>query len=76
MHVFAIVPLRMVAEQLVYAVAYGDPDGEPELVMAPNPLDRDASFLEPFAAALDAYLAMRDRGRAAAARLAAARRRA
>lgn len=54
---FAIVPLRLVAEQLVYAIAYGDPDGEPEVVFTPTPLDRDSRFLEPFAAALDAYLA-------------------
>ncbi|PDW05115.1 hypothetical protein [Candidatus Viridilinea mediisalina] len=53
---FAIVPIRMVAEQVVYALAYGDPEGEPEVVLTWNPLDRDASFMEPFAATLDRYL--------------------
>lgn len=53
---FGIVPIRMVAEQVVYAVAYGDPDGQPSIVLTWNPLDRDASFLEPFAVALNAYL--------------------
>ena len=53
---FAIAPIRMVAEQVVYALAYGDPDGEPEIALTWNPLERDARFLEPFAAALDRYL--------------------
>ncbi|PDV97164.1 hypothetical protein [Candidatus Chloroploca asiatica] len=53
---FAIAPIRMVAEQVVYALAYGDPDDKPEIVLTWNPLDRDAGFLEPFAAALDRYL--------------------
>jgi hypothetical protein len=53
---FGIAPIRVVAEQFVQAIAYGDLDRTPQVVVSWNPLDRDASFLEPFAFALDAYL--------------------
>src|SRR5262245_57702687 len=46
----------MVSEQLVQAIAFGDPDGEPQIVTRWNPLSRETAELEPFAAALDAYV--------------------
>ena len=54
--VFAIAPIQVVAEQRVQAVAYGDPEGEPQVITLWNPLDREVEALEPFAAALDDYL--------------------
>jgi hypothetical protein len=61
--VFAIAFIKMVSEELVQAIAYGHPLGEPELITRWNPLSRETGELEPFAQALDAYLArMRAKG--------------
>ena len=54
--VLAIAPIKMVSEEIVQAVAFGDPDGEPRIVTRWNPLSRDAGGLEVFAAALDDYV--------------------
>jgi hypothetical protein len=54
--VFGIAPIRMVAEQMVYVIAFGDLDGPMQVALTWNPLDRDARFLESFALALDHYL--------------------
>jgi hypothetical protein len=55
--VFGIAPIRVVSEQRVQAVAFGDLDSRPQLVTIWNPLSRDTGELEPFAASLHAYVA-------------------
>ncbi len=55
-HVFGFAPIKMVSEELIQAIAFGMLDADPQLVARWNPLSRDASDLEPFAAALDDYL--------------------
>lgn len=54
--VFGIAPIRVVAEQRVQAIAFGLIGQEPRVVTIWNPLSRDTGQLEPFAAALNAYL--------------------
>jgi len=54
--VFAVAPIRVVAEEVVQAVAYGTPESSPEVLTRWNPLAREADELLPFARALDAYL--------------------
>jgi hypothetical protein len=54
--VFAIAPIKMVAEEIVQAIAFGDPDAMPQVVTRWNPLSRDAGDLETFAAALNDYV--------------------
>jgi hypothetical protein len=54
--VFGFAPIRVVSEQRVQAIAYGRLGSEPEIVVAWNPLSRDAAHLEQFAAALYDYL--------------------
>lgn len=53
---FGIAIVKMVSEQLVQAIAFGDPDGKPTIVTRWNPLSRETGEMDPFAAALDAYL--------------------
>jgi hypothetical protein len=53
---FGIAIIKMVSEQLVQAIAFGDPDGDPNIVTRWNPLSRETGEMDPFAAALDAYL--------------------
>src|SRR6266540_6345963 len=60
--VFAIAPIKMVAEEIVQAIAFGDPDGPPQVVTRWNPLSRDAGDLEIFAAALNDYVEAVARG--------------
>jgi hypothetical protein len=54
--VFAVAPIQVAAERRVRAVAYGDPEGEPQVITLWDPLGRGGAALGPFAAALDAYL--------------------
>lgn len=54
--VFGIAPIRVVSEQQVQAIAYGEFGSPPHFVTRWNPLGRDAGDMEPFAADLDAYL--------------------
>jgi hypothetical protein len=54
-NVFLICPIRVVAEQRVQAIAFGPPDGAPQIVVSINPLSRESMSLEPFAEALDDY---------------------
>ena len=53
---FAIAPIHVVAEELIQAVAYGNVDDEPSIVVEHHPLSRRSAFLEPFAVALEEYL--------------------
>src|SRR5580658_7287539 len=54
--VFAIAPIKMVSEEIIQAVAFGDPTREPRLITRWNPLSREAGDLEPLAVALDDYV--------------------
>lgn len=53
---FGIAPVKMVSEELVQSIAYGNVAEKPAVVTRWNPLSRDTGELEPFAKALDAYL--------------------
>jgi hypothetical protein len=53
---FGIAPIRVVSEQRVQSIAFGFLNAEPQVVVDWNPLSRESSVLEPFAAALDEYL--------------------
>ena len=55
--VFAIAPIKMVSEEIVQAMAFGDPDGSPTVITRWNPLSRDASDLGLFAIELNDYVA-------------------
>src|SRR5262249_23269272 len=52
----AVAPIKLVSEEVVQALAFGDPDGVPTVITRWNPLSRDTAGLEIFAAALDGYL--------------------
>ena len=54
--VFGIAPIRVVAEEVAQALAYGSPGSTPVLLVRWNPLAREADELLPFAQALDEYL--------------------
>ena len=54
--VFGIAPIRVVSEQRVQAIAFGNLGENPQLVVSWNPLSRETTSLEPFATALDTYL--------------------
>ena len=45
----AVATIKIVTEEHVQALAYGDPDGIPNILGRIDPLGRDASDLEPFA---------------------------
>jgi hypothetical protein len=62
MPVFGFAPIKLVSEEVVQAIAFGDLDGRPIVVTRWNPLSRDASAFEAFAAELNAYIttALRD----------------
>src|SRR5262245_3625651 len=53
---FGIAPLKVVSEEHVQAVAFGDMGGQPRVIVRWTPLGRDPGDLEPFADALDTYL--------------------
>ncbi len=53
---FAIAPLRVVAEDLIQVVAYGNPDDQPSIAHEALPLSRRTAFLEPFSIALEEYI--------------------
>lgn len=55
--VFGIAPIRVVAEQRVQAIAFGVVGQTAQVVTIWNPLSRDTGQLEPFAEALNGYLA-------------------
>jgi len=57
--VFAIAVIRMVAEEHLQAIAFGNPHRKPAIITRTNPLGRDASELESFAAALNEYIQRR-----------------
>ena len=54
---FAIVPMRVVGEEVTQAVGYGLISSPPTVVVEHHALSRRTAFLDPFAQALDAYLA-------------------
>lgn len=54
--VFAIAPIKLVAEQIVQAIAFGNPDAEPQVLVRWNPLSRESVDLESFAQALSSYV--------------------
>lgn len=56
-NVFGIALIKVASEEQIQAIAYGDPDGEPQVLVRWNPMSRESGDLEAFAAALDAYLA-------------------
>ncbi|MBD5657266.1 MAG: hypothetical protein IAI50_19115 [Candidatus Eremiobacteraeota bacterium] len=53
---FAIAPLRVVAEDFIQVVAFGNPDDAPMIVHEAMPLSRATAFLEPLSDALDEYI--------------------
>jgi hypothetical protein len=53
---FGIVPIKVVSEEVIQAIAYGDIARAPKTIVRWNPLSRDAGDLEPFGRALDRYL--------------------
>src|SRR6476620_9175079 len=55
---FGIAIIKLVGEQRIQAVAFGTMErGEaPSVCLSTNPLDRDVSYLEPFAEALCKYV--------------------
>lgn len=53
---FAIVPMRVVGEEVIQAVGYGPIGRPPQIVVEHHALSRRTNFLDPFAKALDAYL--------------------
>jgi hypothetical protein len=52
---FGIAPIRVVAEEMVQAVAYGSLGDKPEVLTRWDPLAREAEELRPFAQALDRH---------------------
>jgi hypothetical protein len=54
--VFGFAPIKLVSEEIVQAIAFGDMSGQPTVVTRWNPLSRDAVALEAFADGLDAYI--------------------
>jgi len=54
--VFAIVPMRVVGEEVIQAVGYGDINVQPNIVVEHQALSRRTAFLEPFGEALNDYL--------------------
>lgn len=54
--VFGFAPIRLVSEQRVYAIAFGDVNARPGIVTSWNPLGRESASLEPFAVGLDSYI--------------------
>jgi hypothetical protein len=53
---FAIVPIRVVGEEVIQAVGYGRMNHAPQIVLEHHALSRRTSFLIPFAEALEDYL--------------------
>jgi hypothetical protein len=53
---FGVAFIKMVAEEVVQAVAFGDLTADPQLLPRWNPLSRESGDLGPFAAALHAHL--------------------
>jgi hypothetical protein len=53
---FAIVPMRVVGEEIIQAVGYGRLGAPPQVVVEHHALSRRTAFLIPFANALDEYL--------------------
>jgi hypothetical protein len=54
--IFGFVPIKLVSEEIVQAIAFGDLNGPPVVVTRWNPLSRDASAFEAFATGLDTYV--------------------
>ncbi len=46
---FGIALVKIVSEEIIQAIAFGDISGPPRIVVRWNPLSRDSSDLEPFA---------------------------
>lgn len=53
---FGISIIRLVGEERIQSVVFGVFGGEPSVCVSTNPLNRDVSYLEPLAQALDAYV--------------------
>ncbi len=53
--VFGIAPIRVVAEQRVQAIAFGQVGETPQIVVSWNPLSRESANMNPFAEALNDY---------------------
>lgn len=53
---FAIVPLRIVGEELIQAAGFGIIGQQPQIVVEHNAMSRQTHFLVPFAKALENYL--------------------
>jgi hypothetical protein len=53
---FAIAPLKIVSEEVVQAIAFGDPDKTPQVIVRWNPLSRESGDLLPLAKAIDDYI--------------------
>lgn len=53
---FAIVPMRVVGEELIQATGYGIIGQAPQIAVEHNAMSRQTHFLVPFADALEAYL--------------------
>ena len=49
-------PSAVTRLERVQSIAFGDLKGRPQVVARWNPLDREAAYLEPFAAARSSYL--------------------
>lgn len=54
--VFGFTPIKVVSEEVIQAIAFGDLDRAPTVVTRWNPLSRDAEAFEAFAKALDAHI--------------------
>lgn len=54
---FGMAYIKIVAEESVQAIAYGDLTAEPQVLPRWNPMSRESGDLAPFAAALHAHLA-------------------
>lgn len=53
---FGIAPIKLVSEEHIQAIAYGDLGGPPRILTRWNPLSRDSKDLDEFAESLDEYL--------------------
>ena len=54
--VFGFVPIKLVSEEVIQAIAFGDVDGQPTIVTRWNALSRDATAFESFALGLDQHI--------------------
>ena len=54
--VFGFVPIKLVSEEVIQAIAFGDIDGRPTVVTRWNAMSRDARAFEFFASGLDQHI--------------------